>query len=90
MGSTKEESPERITANREGTIKLRKQFSRLGFKPAKDDSPEFVDKWILLKQDYFSKENPQQHWMTKEQANLLDIPMKPREYVESKPDKELN
>jgi hypothetical protein len=72
--------------NREMTIKLRRQFSRLAFQPAKD-TPEYVNFWVLLKSKYFSTSNPKSKWLSKEEATQLDdIPIKPKEHVESEHD----
>jgi hypothetical protein len=74
--------------HREMTIKLRRQFSRQGFQPAKD-TPEYVDFWVLLKSKYFSTSNPKSKWLSKEEATQLDdIPIKPKEHVESEHDTE--
>jgi hypothetical protein len=77
--------------HREMTIKLRRQFTRMGFQPAKD-TPEYVDFWVLLKSKYFSTtsdDDPKSKWLSKEEAMQLDnIPIAPKKHVESRHDTE--
>ena len=81
-----------IAKAREGGVKVRRQFSRMGFKVVQD-SPEYVNKWYLGMRDAGYKTQPKEYiksaWMTKEQASQIHIPMKPAPHVDTEEDKEL-
>lgn len=75
---------------RNDTIKLRRQYSRMGFK-AVQDSPQYADSWFLPMDLYKSrsKDAISSTWMSKEEAASLEIPMTPKRHFDSEKDKEL-
>ncbi len=81
---------EKIDIARSDTIKLRRQYSRMGFK-AVQNTPEYVDQWFLSMDPYKSnsKDVVASTWLSKEDAGQLEIPMIPKRYVESDKDTEL-
>jgi len=81
---------ERNDIARSDTIKLRRQYSRMGFK-AVQDSPQYADSWFLPMDLYKSrsKDDISSTWMSKEEAASLEIPMKPKKHFDSEKDKEL-
>ena len=82
---------EKVDYNRECTIKLRRQFSRMGF-AAVADTPDWVDKWYMSMEKYRTNSNPEvikSSWMPREDAQQLTVPMPVKKHVNSEVEKEL-
>ncbi|GFH49784.1 hypothetical protein CTEN210_06260 [Chaetoceros tenuissimus] len=75
--------------NRTFTVKLRKQFYRMGFRPVKDDSPTLVNKWFLSLNDYKTKIDVKETWLSKEDVQDIEMALTPRVYIKSEKDEAL-
>jgi len=67
---------------RNNTLKLRRQYSRMGFQ-AVDNTPDWVDKWWMSMKKYktMKPDDIEREWLSKEEALGLDIPMPARKHV---------
>lgn len=78
---------------RNTTIKLRRQFSRMGFAVVNDSPSLFVDMWYLSMDVYEHKESKdgiKANWLSEDAASQLVIPIPVKKYIDSKEeDKEL-
>mmetsp|Transcript_20037 Transcript_20037/g.43434 ORF Transcript_20037/g.43434 Transcript_20037/m.43434 type:complete len:480 (+) Transcript_20037:133-1572(+) len=81
---------EKIDLYRSNTVKLRQQYSRMGFR-AIAATPDWVDKWFLSMHSYktMEPEDIKSGWLSKEEASQLIVPMPVKEYAASAGDKEL-
>ena len=81
---------DKVDISRHDTVKLRQQFSRMGFQ-AIATTPDWVDSWFMSMQKYKSTEptNIKAGWLSKEESHQLDVPMPDKKYVPSDVDKEL-
>lgn len=81
---------ERVDVDRRDTVKLRRQFSRMGFR-AVADTPDWADMWWMSMGNYRTKTpaDVQRAWLSKEEAAGLDIPISEKKHVNSKKDEEL-
>lgn len=80
---------EKYEMNRTFTVKLRKQFYRMGFRPVKDDSPTFVDKWFLSLHDFKAKTDVKETWLSKEDVQEIEMALTPRVYIKTEKDEAL-
>lgn len=81
---------EKVDVNRDNTVKLRRQFSRMGFAVVAD-TPDWVDKWFMSMEKYrtMKPDDVKKTWQSKEAASQLPIPMPEKKYVKTEVDKEL-
>mmetsp|Transcript_33752 Transcript_33752/g.62124 ORF Transcript_33752/g.62124 Transcript_33752/m.62124 type:complete len:485 (+) Transcript_33752:69-1523(+) len=82
---------EKVDVYRSNTVRLRRQYSRMGFK-AVADTPDWVDSWFISMQKYKTVEPAaaiKSSWLSKEEARQLHVPMPVKKHVESNEDKEL-
>ena len=84
---------EKVDISRQDTVKLRRQFSRMGF-AAVQDSPAFVDQWFLAMEKYKSMKagadmDVRSSWLSKEEVSKMRIPMSAKKHVDSDEDKAL-
>lgn len=81
---------EKVDVRRRVTVKLRRQFSRIGFR-AVADTPDWVDTWWMSMGNYRTKTpaDVQRAWLSNEEAAGLDIPMPVKKHVNSEKDEEL-
>ena len=81
---------EKVDVSRRNTVKLRRQYSRMGFR-AVADSPDWADKWWMSMEKYktMTPSSVKGAWLSKEDASQLDIPMPAKKHVDSDKDKEL-
>jgi len=86
-GKSKSEIVDIIRSN---TVKLRKQYSRMGFQ-AIGETPNWVNKWWMNMNKYktMNPDDVKRAWLSKEEASRLDIPMPKRPHVFSDADNEL-
>jgi len=81
---------DKVDRNRRNTVKLRQQFSRMGFSAVANTS-KFVDMWFLSMEKYNRMESAdiKNGWLSREESRQLDVPMPVKRHVWTQEDKEL-
>ena len=81
---------EKVDRNRRNTVKLRQQFSRMGFS-AVANTTKWVDMWFLSIDKYkrMGSAEIKSGWLSREESRQLDVPMPVKRHVWSEEDKEL-
>jgi hypothetical protein len=81
---------DKVDLVRSNTVKVRRQFSRIGF-CAVANTEDWADKWWMSMERYKTKTSAEVKgmWLSKEESSQIDIPMQARGHVDSSVDKEL-
>ena len=81
---------EKVDVTRRNTVKLRRQYSRMGFR-AVADSHDWANKWYMSMEKYktTTPSSVKGAWPSKEEVSQLGIPMPTRKHVDSDKDEEM-